>query len=178
MLSKLSRGNTYVLKQRDDRNVVVALHVLDPTRVQPLVADDGAVFYRLSSGQSAGIGEITVPAREIIHDRMNCLFHPLCRHAAGVCHRAGLDARAQRAEGIRAAVPERLDAGRHSHRAGRNQRRRKNSGFKEQWETRFSRVNLGRVAMMTGGAKYEKMAMTNVEGQMVENLKWSAEVVC
>jgi phage portal protein BeeE len=26
--------------------------------------------------------------------------------------------------------------------------------------------------------KYEKMAMTNVEGQMIEQLKWSAEVVC
>src|SRR6185295_16922189 len=50
--------------------------------------------------------------------------------------------------------------------------------FKEQWESRFSRINLGRVAVMTGGAKYEKMAMTNVEGQMVESLKWSAEVVC
>jgi phage portal protein BeeE len=49
---------------------------------------------------------------------------------------------------------------------------------KEQWEQRFSRSNLGRVAVMTGGAKYEKMAMTNVEGQLIENLKWSAEVVC
>src|SRR4029077_1693129 len=30
MLSKLSRGNTYVLKVRDNRNVVTSLHVLDP----------------------------------------------------------------------------------------------------------------------------------------------------
>ena len=39
-------------------------------------------------------------------------------------------------------------------------------------------MNLGRVAVMTAGAKYEKMAMTHVEGQMIEKLKWSAEVVC
>jgi len=60
LLSKLSRGNTYVLKVRDNRQVVVGLHVLDPTRVQPLVSDDGddsAVFYRLSSDNLAGIGE-------------------------------------------------------------------------------------------------------------------------
>src|SRR5580765_2284880 len=65
VLSKLSRGNTYVLKVRDDRNVVTALHVLDPTSVQPLVSDDGAVFYRLNSDNLAGIGDIVVPAREI-----------------------------------------------------------------------------------------------------------------
>jgi phage portal protein BeeE len=50
--------------------------------------------------------------------------------------------------------------------------------IKEEWEQRFSRVNLGRVAVLSGGMKYEKMAMTNVEGQMIEQLKWSAEVVC
>src|SRR4029077_20677161 len=50
--------------------------------------------------------------------------------------------------------------------------------FKEQWEMRFSRSNLGRGAVMTGGGKYEKMTMTNTEVQMIENLKWSAEVVC
>src|SRR4030095_12523335 len=31
VLSKLSRGNTYVLKVRDDRNVVTGLSVLHPT---------------------------------------------------------------------------------------------------------------------------------------------------
>jgi HK97 family phage portal protein len=49
---------------------------------------------------------------------------------------------------------------------------------KEEWEARFSRINLGRVAVLSAGAKYEKLPMTNVEVQMVENLKWSAEVVC
>jgi len=50
--------------------------------------------------------------------------------------------------------------------------------IKEEWEARFSRVNLGRVAVLSGGMKYEKLPMTNVETQMVEQLKWSAEVVC
>src|SRR5262245_12510810 len=56
ILSKLSRGNTYVLKVRDDRNVVTELHVLNPDRVQPLVADNGSVFYRLNSDDLAGVG--------------------------------------------------------------------------------------------------------------------------
>lgn len=43
ILSKLQRGNTYVLKERDNRGVVVAMYVLDPNRVKPMVADDGSV---------------------------------------------------------------------------------------------------------------------------------------
>jgi HK97 family phage portal protein len=50
--------------------------------------------------------------------------------------------------------------------------------IKEEWEQRFSRVNLGRVAVLSGGMTYQKLPMTNVEVQMIENLKWSAEVVC
>lgn len=79
MLSKLLHGNTYVLKDRDERGVVVALYVLDPNRVQPLVAPDGSVYYQLQGPHDlAGITEqVAVPAREIIHDRWNCAFHPL-----------------------------------------------------------------------------------------------------
>ncbi|HXU07293.1 MAG TPA: phage portal protein, partial [Polyangia bacterium] len=78
MLSKLLWGNTYVLKDRDARGVVIALYVLDPAKVTPLVAPDGAVYYQLAASDLAGIGdELAVPAREIIHDRWNCAFHPL-----------------------------------------------------------------------------------------------------
>jgi HK97 family phage portal protein len=79
MISKLLYGNTYVLKDRDDRGVVTALYVLDPTRVTPLVAPDGSVYYQLHAHDLAGLpeGDIGVPAREVIHDRWNCAFHPL-----------------------------------------------------------------------------------------------------
>jgi HK97 family phage portal protein len=177
VLSKLSRGNTYVLKVRDNRQVVTALHVLDPTRVQPLVADDGSVFYRLSSDNLADIDDIIVPAREIIHDRFNCLFHPLVGtppvFASGLASMLGLNAQKTSAllfenasvPGGLLTTPGEIDD---------VQEKR----IKEEWEQRFSRVNLGRVAVLSGGMKYEKMAMTNVEGQMIEQLKWSAEVVC
>jgi HK97 family phage portal protein len=177
VLSKLSRGNTYVLKVRDNRQVVTALHVLDPTRVQPLVADDGSVFYRLSSDNLADIDDIVVPAREIIHDRFNCLFHPLVGtppvFASGLASMLGLNAQKTSAllfenasvPGGLLTTPGEIDD---------VQEKR----IKEEWEQRFSRVNLGRVAVLSGGMKYEKMALTSVENQMVEQLKWSAEVVC
>ena len=177
VLSKLSRGNTYVLKVRDNRQVVTALHVLDPTRVQPLVADDGSVFYRLSSDNLADIDDIIVPAREIIHDRFNCLFHPLVGtppvFASGLASMLGINAQKTSAllfknasqPGGMVIYPGSIDV-------VEEQR------VKEQFEQRFSGPNLGRVAILTAGAKYEKVSITNVEAQMIEQLKWSAEVVC
>lgn len=178
LLSKLSRGNTYVLKMRDDRNVVTGLHVLDPTRVQVLVDDSGAVFYRLQSDTLADIDDdIIVPAREIIHDRFNCLFHPLVGtppvFASGLSCMLGLNAQKasallfenSSAPGGIITAPEKM---------GDDQVKK----FKQEWESNFRGRNLGRVAVMGGGLKYEKITMTNVEVQLVENLKWAAEVVC
>jgi HK97 family phage portal protein len=96
ILSKLNNGNTYVLKQRDARGVVYAMYVLDPRRVTPLVADDGSIFYRLNIDRLSGIdSEIIVPAREIIHDRMHCMFHPLIGmspiYASGLAAIQGLE---------------------------------------------------------------------------------------
>jgi HK97 family phage portal protein len=177
LLSKLSRGNTYVLKVRDNRNVVTALHVLDPLRVQPLVADDGSVFYRLNTNFLADITDITVPAREIIHDRFNCLFHPLVGtppvFASGLAAMLGLNAQKTSAllfennstpGGILTAPGEVSDV--------------EEKRIKEEWEQRFSRINLGRVAVLSGGMTYQKMPLTAVETQMIEQLKWSAETVC
>lgn len=177
--SKLSRGNTYVLKERDERGVVKALYVLDPGRVTPLVAPDGSVFYRLKRDDLSGLGsdEVTVPAREIIHDRMNCLFHPLVGisplYASGLAAGQGLSIQSQsrkffdkgaRPSGVLTApkeisqeVAERLKA---------------------YWETEYSGNNAYKVAVLGDGLTYEPMTMSAVDSQMVEQLKMSAEIVC
>lgn len=81
-LSKQSSGNTYVLLDRDASTRVRRAYVLDPCRVTPKVAPNGDVFYGLKADDLAGVpqgdgGEVIVPASEIMHDRFNCLFHPL-----------------------------------------------------------------------------------------------------
>ncbi len=76
--AKLRHGNTVVLKIRNSRGQIKELRILDWNRVEPLVADDGEVFYRITPDRNCGITEaVTVPAREVIHDRFNCFFHPL-----------------------------------------------------------------------------------------------------
>ena len=76
--------------ERDNRDVVTALYVLDPWRVKPLVSDsDGSVFYELQQDQLNQVqtSVVAAPASEIIHDRWNTLYHPLCGLSPVICRR-------------------------------------------------------------------------------------------
>jgi HK97 family phage portal protein len=179
VISKLQYGNTYILKERDNRGVVVRLHVLDPKLVTVLVADDGSVFYQLSNDRLVGLdaGSITVPAREIIHDRFNCLFHPLVGispiFAAGLAATQGLAIQSDmtkffengaRPGGILIAPGAIGDDS-----AAR---------LKSYWDENYSGSNAGKVAVLGDGMKYEALKAKSTDAQMIEQLKWSAEIVC
>jgi HK97 family phage portal protein len=179
-LSKLSRGNTVVLKQRDNRNVVVALYVLDWTRVTPLVTPDGSIYYELRTDNLAGIQEtsVVVPASEIIHDRFNCLFHPLVGlspvYAAGLAATQGLKIQNHStnffANGARPGgtltAPGRIN----QETADR---------LKQDWQDKYAGAeNAGKLVVLGDGLKYEQMTMNSHDAQLIEQLKWSAEVVC
>lgn len=171
MVSKLCHGNTYVLKARDGRGVVQALYILDPFRVTPLVATDGSVFYRLDSDVLAELPDagVVVPAREIIHDVMCPLFHPLCGvspiFAAGFSALQGLNIRAasdkffsngSKPGGVLTAPGQIAQA-----TADR---------LKAYWDTNFSGDNTGKIAVLGDGLKYEPMAMTADQSKLVEQL--------
>jgi HK97 family phage portal protein len=179
IMSKLLRGNTYALKQRDQRGVVVALYILDASRVTPLVAPDGSVFYQLSSDNLAGLEEtsITAPASEIIHDRMNCLFHPLVGisplFAAGTAANIGLEIQSNSSSffgngsnpgGVLtapAAIPQEL--------ADR---------LATIWGEKFGGVNSGKIAVLGDGLTFEPMRMSATDSQLIETLRWSDEKIC
>ncbi len=178
MLSKLQTGNTYVLKQRDGRGVVMALYVLDPLRVTVLVADDGSVFYDLNMDNVRGIqSQIRVPAREIVHDRFNCMFHPLVGvspiFANGLAATQGLNIQTESALLFKNnAMPGGLLV------APTNIDKASADNLKQQWEDSFGGKNRGRIAVIGNGAKFEKLPFSAVEGQLIEQLKYTAEVVC
>ena len=70
MLSKLIQGNAYILKGRDERGVVTRLWVLDPNRVQPMIADTGDVYYQLNYGIGANLLPEKYPGEQLVvrHD--------------------------------------------------------------------------------------------------------------
>src|SRR3982751_4368577 len=53
MSSALFTGNTYVYLARNEHNAVESMHILDPRRVQVMLADDGSVFYRIGQEKLA-----------------------------------------------------------------------------------------------------------------------------
>jgi HK97 family phage portal protein len=178
MISKLLHGNTYVLKERDQRGVVVRLYILEPTRIKVLVAPDGSIFYELGVDHLSGLSlPAQMPASEIIHDIMVPLFHPLCGIspllAAALPVSQGLNiqkssskffANSSQPGGI-VSTPEAISDD-------------KAQALKERWEDNFSGDNAGRVAILGYGMKYEPLGIPAEEAQLIEQLKWTAENVC
>lgn len=182
MASKFIHGNTYVLKQRnnrggEDQGNVTALYVLDPTRVKVLVAPNGAVFYQLSADKLAGQAAETVPASEIIHDVMVPLYHPLCGvsplTACGLAATQGLRVQNQSVKFFEngstpsgtISMPDEID----------DEQAR---DIQKRWEDQFTGNNVGRVAVLGFGMKYEGMTMTALDSQLIDQLKWTGENVC
>ena len=178
VLSMLQRGNTYVLKVRNGSGGVRALYVLNPERVTPLVAEDGSVFYDLKVDNLSGLKDgATVPASEIIHDRYNCLFHPLVGlspiFANGLSATQGIAMQTTSTKlfqnGARPGGVLTAPAKITNETAQR---------LKEYWDNNFTGANAGKVAVLGDGLKYESMAVDAVDAQLVEQLKWTAEVIC
>ncbi len=177
-LSKLTHGNTYAMKLRDGRGVVIKLYVLDPRRVTPLVADDGSVYYRLLADNLSTLEDgVVVPASEIIHDRMNCLFHPLVGvspiYACGLAAMQGNAIQNNSANFFRNGSKPGGVLTAPGAIADDTAKR-----LKEHWDLNFSGESAGRVAVLGDGLKYEAMAISAADSQLIEQLRWSAETVC
>lgn len=177
IVSKLLYGNTYVLKERDARGIVRALYILDAQLVTPLVARSGEVFYQLGADHLSGLeGQTTVPASEIIHDRMCCLWHPLVGisplYAAGMSATMGNRIQTNstkffdnmsRPSGILSAPGEVSDEDA--------------TRLKNEWENNFGRANMGRVAVLGSDLKYQAMTMTPEAAQLISQLEWAVKDV-
>ncbi len=181
MISKLAHGNTYVLKRRDDRGGigqgnVRSMVILDPTRVTVLVSPEGDVFYQLGRDNLVPIEEVTVPASEIIHDRIP-LFHPLVGvsplFAGGGPASTGLTVQQNslaffsngaNPSGILSAPGEISQT-----TADR---------IKQHWETEYNAGKSGKLAVLGDDLKYTPMTMSAVDSELIDQLKWTAESVC
>jgi HK97 family phage portal protein len=176
MLSKLLHGNTYVLKGRDDRGVVNTLYVLDPGRVKVLVAPDGSVYYELQGNDLAGVASdaqpIVLPAREIIHDRFNCVFHPLM----GIPPLYAISGAVTQAQAIQASsttffakggrpagvliAPTKLD-----------------DASAARIKERIANFKTGEILIAELGMKYESIDANAADQQLIAQLGWTEEKV-
>jgi HK97 family phage portal protein len=184
---RLIRGNVYVFKEFDQRGVPVKFHLLHPDRVQVLVEPvSKEVYYRYTPyGQDMTLGmdrlgmldgTITIPSRYVIHDRINCLWHPLIGtsplFAAAVTSMTGarilmnsesLFANMARPAGVLSAPATISDI-----TAER---------LKREFEANYSAGNIGKTAVLGDGLNWQPMVMTSTDAQLIEQLKWTIEDV-
>lgn len=178
IISKLVNGNTYVLKERDERKVVRALYILDPRRCLPAVAPDGSVFYQLGGDNLAGIEEglPMVPASEIIHDRHTCLFHPLV--GLGPLYASALSAtQGTRIQKNSAKFFENMSRPSGQLTAPGTINDITAARLKAQFEKDFSGPNIGRLLVAGDGLKFEGFTIPADQAQMIEQLRWTVEDV-
>lgn len=175
--SLLLRGNTYILKIRDAFGEIYRMVVLNPDRVTPLVDDNGNVFYQIKSDRLNQIEDTIIPASEIIHDRINCFYHPLvgltpitaCGLAAGMGlniqkNSANFFGNGSRPGGLLVA-PGAIS-------------NEKAQAISAAWNANYSGINVGKTAVLGDDMKYMPLAMNAVDSQMIDQLRMSAEIVC
>jgi len=181
MLSKLMRGNTYALKQRDNRGIVTALYLLDPLRVRPLVSPSGDVYYACQQDLLADITEasLVIPAREIIHDVGFAPYHPLCGFSpVYACGHAAMQALS-----INQSASKLFNSGFQlggilsapGEISKENEER-----LERYWMNNYGgSSNAGKVAVIGNGMKFEQpKVMSAVDAQVIDQLKWDDEKIC
>jgi len=179
MISKLTFGNTYVLKQRNELGRIVALFVLDPQRVEPLVAGNGDIFYKMKKDSLARVTKDlpAVPAYEIIHDKMECLFHPLIGvpplYAASLATAQGLAMQQNSARFFQnnAQPGGLLTAPGHI----KNETAER---IKTHWGENYTGEHVGKVAVLGDGLMYAPMSVNATDSAMIEQWKWTDEKIC
>lgn len=176
-VSLLLRGNTYVLMQRDIFGEVMGFVILNPDRCKPLLDDAGNVYYQLHQDRLTQAEDMAIPASEIIHDRINCLYHPLvgvspitaCSMAAGHGLEIQKNSRSlfsnfSRPSGILTApgaIPE-----------------EKALKMQERWNANYSGVNAGKTAVMGDGMTFHPITISAIDSQLIEQLRMTSEIIC
>jgi HK97 family phage portal protein len=146
--------------------------------VTPLVATEtGAVFYDLRRDDLSKIPvDLIIPASEIIHDRMEALFHPLVGISPlFASHLAS-------AQGTRIQQNSEVFFKNMSRPGGMltspNEITDETAArLKKEFEKNFSGEKIGRVFAAGSGIEFKPMAFPAEQAQLVEQLKLSAEQV-
>jgi HK97 family phage portal protein len=179
IVSKLLYGNAYIYKERDQRGVVVAMYVLHPARCTPLIAPDGSVYYRLGIDYLAGVeSEVdAVPASEIIHDRMICLWHPLIG-VSPIYACASSATQGIRIQANSAKFFENMSRPSGMLTTPNKITEEQAATLKARFEAGVSGQNIGRLLVAGDGLAYVPFTMPARDAQLVEQLNWTAKDVC
>jgi HK97 family phage portal protein len=176
--SYLFQGNTYCYCRRNARGEVSEMHVLNPYRVQPLIASDGSIYYRCGEDFLAGLGvSEVVPERDMIHHRLPLLpGYPL----VGVT--PIFAAAASSAVGLKILQNSQTFFANSSRPSGmlvtdRPVQEAQATRIKQEWDEAYRGDQFGKIAVLSNGFKWEPLTITAQDAQLIEQLRWSVEDV-
>lgn len=182
-VSKLTQGNTYILKRRDNRGVVVDMYILDACRVLPRVTNSGAVYYQLFTDALATLppdypsDQLLVPASEIIHDRCITPHHPLIG-VPPLC--AAFWPAVKNLKILKSAAEffanNAQPGGILTAPAGMSDEDAKE--VQKYWATAYSGDNAGKVAVIGADMKFTPFAMKSADSQLIEQMQYSDQQIC
>lgn len=183
LLSKLTRGNVYVLKRRDARGVVIEMYVLDPDRVMVMVSDAGFVYYQLQIDALNSLPpgypaeNLIVPASEIIHDRCMTIYHPLIGiPPLAAAHWPAIKNMKIMRNATQFFANSAMPGGLLTAPAGMSETDAKK--VQAYWDTNFSGDKSGKVAIVGADMKFTSFAVRSVDSQMIEQMRYSDEQIC
>lgn len=178
LTSKLFFGNTYVLMRRaGPRGRPVELLVLDPRTVMPMVTPEGDVYYALGGDPFAQAESgMTVPASEVIHDRHVTLWHPLVG-VSPISACAASVSQGMKIQQNSAKFFENMSRPSGMLTAPGTISSETASRLKTEFERNYAGLNIGRLAVLGDGLKYEPMTIPAQDAQLMQQLSWTVEDV-
>lgn len=175
--SKLLYGNTYVLKRRDARGIVNGLYPLDPRRVTPMITPEGDVYYSLGGDDLTRIpSSMVVPSSEMIHDRGVTLWHPLVG-VSPIYACAASATQGMRIQQNSSIFFENMSRPSGMLTAPGTINNETAARLKQSWESNYGSLNIGRLAVLGDGLKYEPMTVPAHDAQLIQQLGWTIEDV-
>jgi HK97 family phage portal protein len=174
-------GNAYAIALRNSRFEIDELHLMSSLRSHPQLAPSGEIFYSLGgnnilemrlTGQSESV--LTVPARDVLHVRLNTPFHPLIGESP--IRAAAIDAAASGAMTAQQFAFY-MNQARPSYVLQTDERltRETIDMLREKWNEQSRGMNQGGTPILTAGLKPLPLTMTAQDAQLVEMMRMSDE---
>lgn len=175
-----TEGNAYALALRNDRGEIAEYHLMDPRISMPRIATTGDVFYSLAGNPvvqymfaSQGLDHSLlnrVPARDVLHIRMNCKRHMLIGEPPLTS--ALLDVAASNAM-VRQALAYAANEGRPSGVLETDLAMSKEQvqELRQRWNDQTQGMNAGGTPILTSGLKWNSAVTTPRDSQLAELLQ-------
>jgi HK97 family phage portal protein len=168
-------GNAYALALRNDRQEIEELHLMNPRHCSVAVAETGEVFYHLGGNEivESRLGKsLTVPARDVLHVRLQTPKHPL--KGVSPVLAAALDMAANDAV-MKQQLTYFMNQSRPSFILHTDEKwdAAQTAEARKAWEQQSQGMNAGKTPIMGWGLKAQQIGGTAVDAQLAETLKMS-----